>query len=56
MAVNMNGAYGHEIYNNTANVLAKNNLTARNILADLVGNGENLDAIKCSIYKIFRVW
>lgn len=44
MAVNMNGAYGHEIYNNTANVLAKNNLTARNILADLVGNGENLSA------------
>ncbi|MGX1023896.1 SusC/RagA family TonB-linked outer membrane protein [Psychroflexus sp. MBR-150] len=44
MAVNMNGAYGHEIYNNTANVLAKNNLTARNILSDLVGNGENPDA------------
>jgi len=45
MTVNMNGAYGHQIYNNTANVLSKNNLTARNVLADLIGNGEDPGAI-----------
>lgn len=44
MQVNMNGAYGHQIYNNTANVLSKNNLTARNMLPSLVGNGEDPSA------------
>jgi iron complex outermembrane receptor protein len=41
--ISMHGAYGFDIYNNTANtVLPINNLGSRNIAADLVGNQENL--------------
>jgi iron complex outermembrane receptor protein len=39
----MHGAYGFDIYNNTANtVLPINNLGTRNIVAKLVGTKENL--------------
>jgi len=41
--ISMHGAYGFEIYNNTANtVLPINNLGSRNIAADLVGTPEAL--------------
>jgi iron complex outermembrane receptor protein len=41
LAANLNGAYGHQIFNNTALVLNKNNLTInRNTLNDNIGNGE----------------
>lgn len=42
LTVNMNGAFGHYVYNNTANtVLPINNLGSRNIAKALLGNGEN---------------
>lgn len=41
LSANLNGAYGHQIFNNTALVLNKNNLTInRNTLIDNIGNGE----------------
>jgi len=41
LSANLNGAYGHEIFNNTALVLNKNNLNSnRNTLIDNIGNGE----------------
>lgn len=44
-SVNMNGAFGHQLYNNTANTLFKGNLNnGRNIPQDLVGNGEDVSA------------
>lgn len=43
VAVNFNGAFGQDIYNNTANtVLPVNNLSSRNIAHSLMGNNENL--------------
>ncbi len=41
--LNMSGAFGYQIYNNTANaVFVKGNLaTGRNITSDMVGNGES---------------
>jgi TonB-linked SusC/RagA family outer membrane protein len=40
--VNFNGAFGHMIYNNTANaVFVKGNLGSRNTSKDLVGNNES---------------
>jgi len=41
--LNLNGAFGHKIYNNTANaIFVKGNLAnGRNTLADQVGNNEN---------------
>ncbi len=43
LTANMNGAFGHYIYNNTANsVLPIGNLGTRNLSADLFGNGESL--------------
>lgn len=40
--VNFNGAFGHKIYNNTANtVLTVNNLSSRNIAKELMGNNES---------------
>jgi iron complex outermembrane receptor protein len=43
VTVNMNGAFGHQLYNNTANTLFKGNLNnGRNILPGLVGNGEDV--------------
>ncbi|MGN7719765.1 SusC/RagA family TonB-linked outer membrane protein [Chitinophaga sp. 22620] len=43
VAVNFNGAFGQDIYNNTANtVLPVNNLSSRNIARSLMGNNENL--------------
>lgn len=40
LAVNANGAFGHQIYNNTLNsVLPISNLGTRNIDASLIGNG-----------------
>lgn len=45
LGVNMNGAFGHQIYNNTANTLFKGNLNnGRNIPAGLVGNGEDVSS------------
>ncbi|PWV54061.1 SusC/RagA family TonB-linked outer membrane protein [Chitinophaga sp. S165] len=41
--ISMHGAYGFDLYNNTANtVLPINNLGSRNIAADLVGTQESL--------------
>ncbi|MBW8685929.1 SusC/RagA family TonB-linked outer membrane protein [Chitinophaga rhizophila] len=41
--ISMHGAYGFDVYNNTANtVLPINNLGSRNIAADLVGTKESL--------------
>jgi iron complex outermembrane receptor protein len=41
LSANLNGAYGHQLFNNTALVLNKNNLNAnRNTLIDNIGNGE----------------
>ncbi|WP_411032332.1 SusC/RagA family TonB-linked outer membrane protein [Spongiimicrobium sp. 3-5] len=42
--VNLNGAYGGEVYNNTANgVFVKGNINnSRNISANIVGNGESV--------------
>ncbi len=41
-AVNFNGAFGHKLYNNTANtVLPVNNLSSRNIAKELLGNKES---------------
>ncbi|MGE7773401.1 SusC/RagA family TonB-linked outer membrane protein [Chitinophaga sp. NPDC101104] len=41
-SVNFNGAFGHKLYNNTANtVLAINNLSSRNIGKNLLNNGES---------------
>ncbi|WP_346316884.1 SusC/RagA family TonB-linked outer membrane protein [Chitinophaga sp. YIM B06452] len=43
LAINFNGAFGQDIYNNTANtVLPVNNLSSRNIARSLIGNNENL--------------
>ncbi|MEL6865604.1 MAG: SusC/RagA family TonB-linked outer membrane protein [Bacteroidota bacterium] len=40
--INFNGAFGHQIYNNTANaILVKGNLGTRNTTPDVVGNGES---------------
>jgi TonB-dependent starch-binding outer membrane protein SusC len=44
-AINLNGAFGHQIYNNTANaVFIKSNLIGggRNTSPDVIGNGENV--------------
>lgn len=44
-SINMNGAFGHQIYNNTANaVFIKGNLIGggRNTSPDLIGNGESV--------------
>lgn len=44
--INMNGAFGHVIYNNTLNtVLPIGNLGTRNIAKSLVKNGQALEAI-----------
>jgi TonB-dependent starch-binding outer membrane protein SusC len=41
-SLNFNGAFGHQIYNNTANaVFVKGNLGSRNTSKDLIGNGES---------------
>ncbi|MVT06969.1 SusC/RagA family TonB-linked outer membrane protein [Chitinophaga tropicalis] len=43
LSVNMHGAYGFDIYNNTANtVLPINNLGSRNVAAKVIGTKENL--------------
>ncbi len=43
VVMNINGAFGYQVYNNTANaVFVKGNLAnGRNVTADLVGNGES---------------
>ncbi|HEY3406216.1 MAG TPA: TonB-dependent receptor, partial [Ohtaekwangia sp.] len=41
--INFNGAFGHQIYNNTANaIFIKGNLGTRNTSRDLIGNGEDV--------------
>ncbi|MGX5818006.1 SusC/RagA family TonB-linked outer membrane protein [Chitinophaga lutea] len=42
LTVNMNGAFGHKVYNNTANtILPINNIGSRNIAKSILNNGEN---------------
>jgi TonB-dependent starch-binding outer membrane protein SusC len=49
--INLNGAMGHQIYNNTANaVLIKGNLIggSRNTSPDLIGNGEQVSNVSAA--------
>lgn len=49
LSANLNGAYGHQIFNNTALVLAKGNLNnGRNTLIENIGNGEEPGAAAVS--------
>ncbi len=49
LSANLNGAYGHQIFNNTALVLAKGNLNAnRNLMIENIGNGETPGAAAVS--------